>query len=166
VSLDRRALLRAGGAALAGAMISGHSVASQEPADRGSDRIAVVGAGIGGLSAALTLHDAGYAPVIFEASDRTGDRMHSNSTTWANGQVSEWCAELIDSDHVIMRRLAARFGLALVDLIAALPPDSGDTLYFFDQYYRTADANEDFQPVYAVMQEQFAAVGEEYRHGR
>jgi monoamine oxidase len=111
-------------------------------------------AGIGGLNAALTLHDlhdAGYAPVIFEASDRIGGRMHSNTTTWANGQVSEWCAELIDSDHVIMRRLAERFGLTLVDLIAALPPDSEDTLYFFGQYYRKADANEDFQPVYAVM---------------
>ena len=54
-------------------------------------RIAIVGGGIAGLMAALTLHEAGQAFDIFEASLRFGGRMHSNSGFWAQGQTSEWC---------------------------------------------------------------------------
>src|SRR5215813_14898940 len=73
-------------------------------------RIAVVGAGIAGLHAALTLQDAGLACEIYEAADRVGGRMHSD-TTWADGLVSEWCGEFIDADHTTMHELIARFGL-------------------------------------------------------
>ena len=58
-------------------------------------RIAIVGAGIAGLSAALTLQDAGLSCSIYEASERIGGRMHSDTTTWADGMVSEWCGEFI-----------------------------------------------------------------------
>src|SRR5262249_12377189 len=37
-------------------------------------RIAIVGGGIAGLNAALTLQDAGYACTIYEASSRIGGR--------------------------------------------------------------------------------------------
>src|SRR5689334_5465377 len=59
-------------------------------------RIAVIGAGISGLTAALTLRDAGYACTVYEASSRVGGRMHSDTTSWLNNQVSERCGELID----------------------------------------------------------------------
>jgi len=62
-------------------------------------RIAIVGAGIAGLNAALTLQDAGLSCRIYEASDRIGGRMHSDAITWADGMVSEWCGEFIDGDH-------------------------------------------------------------------
>jgi monoamine oxidase len=40
--------------------------------------VAIVGGGIAGLTAALTLDDAGVASKVFEASpDRIGGRMHS-----------------------------------------------------------------------------------------
>lgn len=39
--------------------------------------IAIIGAGIAGLTAAQQLQQAGFHPVIFEASDRAGGRMHS-----------------------------------------------------------------------------------------
>src|ERR1051325_11795995 len=58
-------------------------------------RIAIMGGGIAGLNAALTLLDAGYASTIYEASTRTGGRVHSDTTSWENGQVSEHCGELI-----------------------------------------------------------------------
>ena len=57
-------------------------------------RIAIVGAGIAGLNAALTLQDAGLSCSIYEASDR----MHSDAITWANGMyivastLSSWQA--------------------------------------------------------------------------
>jgi monoamine oxidase len=153
-----------GGGALAATVLGQRAALGQATPIPTGTRIGIVGAGIGGLNAALTLHDAGSASLIFEASDRVGGRIHSNTTTWSNNQVSEWCAELIDSDHTTMRHLARRFKLKLVDLIAALPPDSEDTLYFFDEYYLRSAANQDFLPVYAVMQEQLAAVGDVYQY--
>ncbi len=65
-------------------------------------QIAVVGAGIAGLNAALTLQDAGLSCTIYEASHRIGGRMHSDAMTWADGMVSEWCGEFIDADHETM----------------------------------------------------------------
>ena len=52
-------------------------------------RIAIVGAGIAGLGAALTLQDAGLSCSIYEASHRIGGRIHSDALTWADGMVSE-----------------------------------------------------------------------------
>src|ERR1700730_12753396 len=79
-------------------------------------RIAIVGAGIAGLNAALTLQDAGLSCSIYEASDRIGGRMHSDTVTWADGMVSEWCGEFIDGDHETLHRLIKHFGLTTVDL--------------------------------------------------
>src|SRR5258708_8789654 len=63
---------------------------------RNMTQIAVVGAGIAGLNAALTLQDAGLSCTIYEASNRIGGRMHSDAMTWADGMISEWCGEFID----------------------------------------------------------------------
>src|SRR5438876_2357177 len=78
-------------------------------------RIAIVGAGIAGLNAALTLQDAGLSCSIYEASDRIGGRMHSD-TTWADDMVSEWCGEFIDGNHETIHQLIKRFGLDGIDL--------------------------------------------------
>jgi predicted NAD/FAD-dependent oxidoreductase len=50
------------------------------PTCRVSPRIAVIGAGIGGLSCARELFLRGYDPVVFEASDRLGGRCSSRAT--------------------------------------------------------------------------------------
>jgi len=163
-TLNRRHAIGLGSATIAASLLTLQAAQGQGTTTSTGTRIGIVGAGIAGLNAALTLQDAGYASIIFEASDRVGGRIHSNTTTWANDQVSEWCAELIDSDHVVMRGLADRFGLELVDLAAAIPDGAEDTLYFFDQYYLKTDANRDFLPVYDIMQEQLAAVGDVYQY--
>jgi len=110
-------------------------------------RIAIVGGGIAGLNAALTLQDAGLASTIYEASGVVGGRMHSNATTWEDNQTSEWCGEFIDSGHTCMQALAQRFGLPLVDEIEAQSPQSNDTLYFFEHYYGVKQAFLDFQKI-------------------
>jgi monoamine oxidase len=117
-------------------------------------RIAVIGAGISGLSAALTLQDAGYASTVYEASGAVGGRMHSKTTGWVDGQTSEWCGEFIDSGHTTLLALAQRFGLTVVDLVAAQPAGSTDTLFFFDRYYSVAQADLDFAPVFDALQRQ------------
>src|SRR5437764_578741 len=103
-------------------------------------RIAVVGGGIAGLNAALTLADKGVAATVYEASTRFGGRMHSDSGYWADGQVSEFCGELIDTGHMTIRHLAQRFGLPTVDLIASQPNGSTDTNWILGDYYSPDDA--------------------------
>jgi len=43
--------------------------------EKKSTEIAIIGAGVSGLIAALTLENAGYSPVIYEKSDRVGGRV-------------------------------------------------------------------------------------------
>lgn len=106
-------------------------------------RIAIVGAGIAGLNAALTLQDAGVASTVYEASNRIGGRMFSATSIWADGQVTEWCGELIDSTHATVIGLARRFGLRLDDLLGN--PSLRDTYRFFGRYYTVEQAFEDWR---------------------
>ena len=131
-----------------------------------ADRVGIVGAGIAGLHAALTLQDAGVAATVFEASDRVGGRMHSNTTTWADGQTSEWCGELIDTAHTLIRQLAARFSLPLVDVLAAQDPAAEPAFFLRGRYYTGADADHDFAPVYQVILKQVADIGPVARYDR
>src|SRR5439155_20499149 len=146
--VSRREFIKVTGAAVGAAAVSGPiaTFAAAPP------RIAIVGGGIAGLNAALTLQDAGIASTVYEASDRVGGRMHSDSpltnpnriSTWDNGQTSEHCGELIDSGHKTILKLANRFSLPTVDLLAAEPNQSSETYYFFGQYYPRAQAIADF----------------------
>ena len=121
-------------------------------------RIAIVGAGIAGLSAALTLQDAGVACDLYESSNRVGGRIHSD-TSWGGGLVSEWCGEFIDPDHATMLELIQRFGLATI----TLQPKSSDALtsvLYFAQRYLPADAlDHDFEQLAPILHQQWQAVG-------
>ena len=122
------------------------------PAAAAGSRIAVVGAGIAGLSAALRLQDSGVASTVYEAGSRVGGRMYSNTTSWEAGQVSEWGGELIDSGHKTVQALVRRFGLRLDDLLQA-EPNGAEPTYFFDgRYYPYAEATKDFQQVHNAIQ--------------
>src|SRR5262249_42295075 len=134
--LTRRQLLGRG--ALAGAaVVAGPGVLARAArAGSGTPRVAIVGAGIAGLYAALTLQDKGIAATVYEASDRVGGRMHSDrSGYWENGQVSEICGELVDSDHTTVLGLAQKFGLPVADLLAAEPTGSTPSYLFLGDRY-------------------------------
>lgn len=155
---SRRSLLKASGLALGGALAAG-SLRAQTFSKATAARIAIVGAGIGGMVAALTLQDAGMPCEVFESSGRIGGRMHSNSRFWGEGQTSEWCGEFIDSTHMTLRSLAARFGLQLVDVNAADPPRSQDTNYFDAGYYTDAELAADMHVLAPILREQNKAIG-------
>jgi monoamine oxidase len=145
--VSRREFIKVTGAAVGAAAFSSPMAAfAAAPA-----RIAIVGGGIAGLNAALTLQDAGYASTVYEAARRVGGRMHSDTSSWANGQTSEHCGELIDSSHKTILKLAKRFNLATVDLLGAEPSHSDDTYYFFGGYYPREQAINDFGPVYKAV---------------
>src|SRR5215470_6684724 len=121
-------------------------------------RIAIAGAGIAGLNAALTLQDAGLSCSIYEASDRIGGRMHSDSTTWEDGMVSELCGEFIDSNHTTMRQLIKRFGLNTIDLGRRLD-QAQSIMYFFNRYYGEDELARDFQKLAPLLQQQLQEAG-------
>src|SRR5918912_1255469 len=85
--LTRRGLLAAAGAA-AGAVTLGEVGAAPRAHAAASPQIAIVGAGISGLAAALRLQDSGVGSTVYEANTRIGGRMFSNTSTWYEGQVS------------------------------------------------------------------------------
>jgi monoamine oxidase len=155
---SRAELLKRTGAAGAAIAVAGPMGALTRPA-RGAPaaRIAIVGGGIAGLTAALTLQDKGIASTVYEAHpSRVGGRMHSDWTEFpgyfAGGQGGELCGELIDSGHKTILTLAKRFGLATVDLLGAEPNGSDDTYYFSGSYYPKDQADKDFQPVHQALQ--------------
>jgi monoamine oxidase len=145
--LTRRDFLKTTGAA-AGALALGGPLAKMALP---SPRIAIVGGGIAGLNAALTLQDAGVSSTVYEASSRVGGRMHSDTTSWLHGQTSEHCGELIDTGHKTIRGLANRFNIPLVDLLAAQPVGSTETDFFQGGYYTTTEENQDFNPVWNAV---------------
>ena len=145
--LTRRDFLK-----ITGATAGAFALAGRLPAFAASPpRIAIIGAGISGLNAALTLNDAGYASTVYEAADHVGGRMTSDTTSWLNGQTSEHCGELIDTGHRTIRRLARRFKLGTVDLLAAELSGSTETYFFDHAYYSVAQANQDFKPVFQAL---------------
>jgi monoamine oxidase len=164
---DRRDFLMSGGLAATGALLAPATLLGQShqanPA-KPQPRIAIIGAGIAGLNAALTLQDGTskvqpFAATIFEAQDYIGGRMHSDTTSWADGQVSEKCGELIDSGHTTIRRLARRFGLDLSHVLAAQPARSTDLYHVHGKYYPFSQAVTDFAPVFKTLQKQNKAAG-------
>jgi monoamine oxidase len=153
-ALSRREFLRRAGATGAAVAVAGPAALAQRASAATAPRIAIVGGGIAGLNAALTLADKGVTATVYEASTRFGGRMHSDTGYWDDGQVSEFCGELIDTGHVTIRHLAQRFGLGTVDLIAAQPNGTEDTNWFLGRYYSPNEADKDFQPIHNTLQGQ------------
>lgn len=79
--------------------------------------IAVVGAGFAGLSAATQLESKGYDVTVFEARDRVGGRVWSESINTGHGEESiiERGAEFVLDGYDTMRELLDLTGLKLVD---------------------------------------------------
>lgn len=122
-------------------------------------RIAIVGAGIAGLNAALALQDAGLPSSVYEASDRIGGRMHSDALTWGDGTVSEWCGEFIDHNHDTLHQLIKRFGLGTIDLGWGRAGRAQTALYLFNRFHSTDELAGNFQALAPLLEQQLHEVG-------
>ena len=119
----RELLKRAGAAGVAVAGTTTFARTARAATRATSPRIAVVGAGLAGLTCAYRLKQAGYAAQVYEAHPtRVGGRCWSYSPLrspypFVDGQIGEHGGELIDQGHTAMRRLASELGFTLDNLL-------------------------------------------------
>jgi monoamine oxidase len=154
---SRSEFLKRSGAAGAAVALSGPALFPRSALATGGPSVAIVGGGIAGLTAALTLQDRGIESTVYESHPtRIGGRMHSDFTEfpgyWANAQGAELCGELIDSGHKTILGLAQRFRLPTVNLTGAEPRGAEDTYFFDGSFYPKSQADKDFQPVHQALQ--------------
>src|SRR6185503_5146275 len=77
----------------------------------GGPRIAVVGAGLAGLTCAYRLRQAGRLATVYEASERVGGRCWTLRGAFEDGQIAEHGGELIDTGHDQIRDLIRELDL-------------------------------------------------------
>jgi monoamine oxidase len=160
--ISRREFVKRTGAVGTAVAVGGPMALARSARAAGAPRIAIIGGGIAGLTAALTLQDKGVYSDVYESSGRVGGRMHSDwqefgTSFWANGQQAELCGELIDSNHKTILQLAQRFRLATVDLLGAQPNGTEDTYWIFGADYPFDEATDDFKPIHNTLQGQVQA---------
>lgn len=118
-------------------------------------RIAVIGAGMGGLACAYELQRFGVYADIYEANSRVGGRVWSLGGDFSGdvefpGQVVERGGELIDTLHTTMRGYAREFGLALEDY----DKDDGEAFFYVDgELYDEADVIEEYRDLVPTLRE-------------
>ena len=129
-------------------------------------RVVVVGAGLAGLVCVDRLKQAGIDATLIEGSNRVGGRVFSLRGHYPAGQVAELGGELLDSGHIGMMSLAARFGLQVDDLFAGRSDDSDRDTYVVEHEKLTRmQLAERFTPMARAMRDALASaeVDEIYR---
>ncbi|MFD0693539.1 flavin monoamine oxidase family protein [Paenibacillus sp. GCM10027628] len=118
-------------------------------------RVAVVGAGLAGLTAAYRLKQAGIQAQVYEASTRVGGRCFTNRTSFANGQTSEHGGELVNSQDTELLGLIGELQLQVDDLWAL---EVGDFRVILDGSIPTSLATE-FKTIYNQLQKDVQDAG-------
>ena len=98
---------------------------------KNAPRIAIIGAGIAGLSAAHALAKSGVASEIYEAGARAGGRILTLDNIVAPGTYTEAGGEFIDTDHADMMALAREFGLEIKDALGGEYSGLTENAWFF-----------------------------------
>ena len=114
--------------------------------------VIVVGGGIGGLTTAWRLRQAGVPVAVYEAQQRVGGRMFSLRRGMGDDQVVELGGELIDSGHTHIRQLAAELGIPLDDLSTDDPLLAGDVWHFGGVARSEAEVVAAFRPLAARIE--------------
>ena len=83
---------------------------------QGNTRVAIIGAGSGGLRTAHRLMQYGWTSTIYEANTRIGGRMYSDNSFFSDNRVVEYGGEFISTEHTAIRNLAHVLGLKLEDV--------------------------------------------------
>jgi monoamine oxidase len=152
----RDALKRAGaltGAAMAASAARWAPLANAATAPQ----IAVVGAGLAGLTATYRLKQAGFVAQLYEVrTDRVGGRCWSDKFPGSN-LIYEHGGELIDQGHLDIRQLAQELRLDLVNLLAS-ETNGTETFHLFDgEFYSFEEATDDLKTIWQQIHNDVSA---------
>lgn len=144
--ITRRGLLRAGlGAAGAAALSGCGSAVPRSVSAASANPVAIVGAGIAGLTVAYRLWQQGVPFRLYEANTRVGGRMYT-----LRGRFSrpvELGGELIDSGHKSILGLCQELKIPVRDLYGADKGLEPEVYYFDGRLVPTAEVVEGFRPI-------------------
>ncbi len=136
--MTRRDVLRGSAAAAAWATSAFARTAAAAGAEQADPRIAIVGGGAAGLTAAYRLQALGLKPVVFEAADRWGGRIRTLPGFY-RGLFAELGGELVDTRHEDLKGLVDELGLSLEPLNDGLAERDSDLYFFGGALRRSAD---------------------------
>ncbi|MEX2439735.1 MAG: NAD(P)/FAD-dependent oxidoreductase [Actinomycetota bacterium] len=148
--VDRRRFLKGAGAAAAGLAalsLGGSTVLRPAPANAATSvpRIAIIGGGLAGLRTAHKLWiDRGIKSTIYEADDRIGGRVDTERSFFLNGQIAEKHAEFVNTEHLAVKALAARYGVEVEDLWI-YPQGTDDTYWINNSRYTAWEVTQDWK---------------------
>jgi monoamine oxidase len=123
-------MLGAAGLLVGGGLAPGFARGGEKPKQnaRGGEPVAILGAGLAGLTAAYRLLQAGVPCEIFEGSERTGGRVLTKVDFNKDAMFCELGGELVDTNHADLIALAGELGVEIQELKGE---DKGVDLYFF-----------------------------------
>lgn len=110
-------------------------------------RVAIIGAGLAGLSCAYRLQKAGIKATIFEAAKRTGGRCFTARGLLGPLLTTEVGGEFIDSTHSDLLALARDFGLELYDFRDESESMLQEVFYFGGQIRTEREIVSEFVPL-------------------
>ena len=119
--------------------------------------VAIVGAGLAGLTCAYRLRQAGITATVYEGSDRLGGRCWTRRKDFAEGQIAEHGGELIDQSHTEIRQLAQELGLSLDNMLRAEASGTEPLFHFDGEPYTYEHATRDMRPVWQTLHRDLSA---------
>lgn len=170
-SLSRRGFVGAAAAGAAGAALSACTGPEAAPGlgplapllgksgGAPADRVAVIGAGLAGLTCAYRLAARGLDVTVYEGNTRVGGRCWTNRSSFDGGQLAEHGGELIDQSHTTIRQLAQELGLPLDNVLAAEPNGAEPFFWFGGRRYPVGDALRDIKRVWQPLKRDYQEAG-------
>ena len=124
----------------------------------GTEKVAILGGGVAGLTAAYDLTKAGVPCEIFEASPRIGGRIWTYDKFNSEGMYCELGGELIDTSHTEVIALAHELGLNVQDLTVDDKGLEEYCFYFGGRHYFEKDMVAAFAPLAAHFKKDIAGL--------
>lgn len=155
--LTRRGFLGLAGTAAAGGL--GLPWPGRAAPAKGGPVIAIVGAGLAGLTCAYRLRQAGLAATVFEANTRLGGRCWTRRGDFADGQIAEHGGELIDQSHTAIRQLVQELGLDLDNLLSASANGTEGFFHFDGSYYPEEEVIDDIKGIWKKLHRDLSEAG-------
>lgn len=131
--ISRRQFLKTTTALSAGAAFTPWQSLWGVSGNSSAEKVIVIGAGLGGLSCAYELLNAGFDVTVLEARTRPGGRVSTYRDPFADNLYAEMGAEYVDSSDEYARKYCQEFGLEI------LPAKQYDGIYVRGKKYGMAD---------------------------